>query len=67
MLDAAIGNTDNSARIKAWGDIDKAAMQQAPLVPLLYRKGPLYRPASATNVFVTPAYGMYDYLNVGVK
>jgi peptide/nickel transport system substrate-binding protein len=67
MLDEAIGNTDAAARTKAWGDIDKAAMAQAPLVPLLYRKDPLYRPDSATNVFVTEAYGMYDYLNVGVK
>jgi peptide/nickel transport system substrate-binding protein len=65
MLTAAIENTDPAARIKAWGDIDMAAMQQAPLVPLLYRKDPLYRPASATNVVVTEAYGMYDYLNVG--
>lgn len=67
MLDAAIGNTDAAARTKAWGDIDKAAMEQAPLVPLLYRKDPLYRPDHATNVFVTEAYGMYDYLNVGAK
>ncbi|WP_328681601.1 ABC transporter substrate-binding protein [Streptomyces sp. NBC_00322] len=67
MLDSAIGNTDAAARTKAWGDIDKAAMAQAPLVPLLYRKDPLYRPDHATNVFVTEAYGMYDYLNVGVK
>ena len=67
MLDDAIGNTDNTARIEAWGDIDKAAMEQAPLVPLLYRKDPLYRPDHATNVFVTEAYGMYDYLNVGVQ
>ncbi|MFJ1974140.1 ABC transporter substrate-binding protein [Streptomyces sp. NPDC087903] len=67
MLDVAIGNTDAAARTKAWGDIDKAAMAQAPLVPLLYRKDPLYRPDQATNVFVTEAYGMYDYLNVGVK
>ncbi|GAA0701135.1 ABC transporter substrate-binding protein [Kitasatospora atroaurantiaca] len=67
MLSAAIGNTDSAARVKAWGDIDKAAMEKAPLVPLLYRKDPLYRPDSATNVFVTPAYGMYDYLNIGTK
>ncbi|WP_051828590.1 ABC transporter substrate-binding protein [Streptomyces bicolor] len=67
MLTAAISNIDNAARTKAWGNIDKAAMEQAPLVPLLYRKDLLYRPDSATNVFVTPAYGMYDYLNVGTE
>ncbi|WP_406002460.1 ABC transporter substrate-binding protein [Streptomyces sp. NBC_00829] len=65
MLAQAINNPDAAARTKAWGDIDKTAMRQAPLVPLLYLKSPLYRPAKATNVFVTPAYGMYDYLTVG--
>jgi peptide/nickel transport system substrate-binding protein len=67
MLAAAISNTDANARTTAWGNIDQAAMQQAPLVPLLYRKDLLYRPDAATNVFVTPAYGMYDYLLVGTK
>jgi peptide/nickel transport system substrate-binding protein len=65
MLSSAIQNTNDAARTQAWGNIDKAAMQQAPIVPLLYRKDLLYRPAAATNVFVTEAYGMYDYLNVG--
>ncbi|SEL86452.1 ABC transporter substrate-binding protein [Streptacidiphilus jiangxiensis] len=65
MLSSAIQNTDESARLQAWGTIDKAAMQQAAIVPLLYRKDLLYRPAAATNIYVTEAYGMYDYLNVG--
>lgn len=67
MLNQAIGNTDQAARTAAWGQIDKAAMQQAALVPLLYRKDLLYRPTNATNVFVTQAYGMYDYLTVGTS
>ena len=67
MLDAAIQNTDTSAREKAWGDIDKAMMDQAAIVPLVYRKDLLYRPATATNVFVTQAYGMYEYLLIGTK
>jgi peptide/nickel transport system substrate-binding protein len=67
MLDDAIQNTDNAAREKAWGDIDKAVMDQAAIVPLTYRLDLLYRPDSATNVFVTPAYGMYDYLTIGTK
>jgi len=65
MLDSAIQNTDNSAREKSWGDIDKAVMDQAVIVPLTYRLDILYRPTTATNVFVTPAYGMYDYLLIG--
>jgi peptide/nickel transport system substrate-binding protein len=67
MLDSAIQNTDTSAREKAWGDIDKAMMDQAAIVPLVYRKDLLYRPSTATNVFVTQAYGMYEYLLIGTK
>ncbi|WP_329136913.1 ABC transporter substrate-binding protein [Streptomyces sp. NBC_01476] len=65
-LAAAIANTDAAARTKAWGDIDKMVMANASVVPLIYRKNLLYRPASATNVTVTQAYlGMYDYLLLG--
>ena len=64
-IKAAIANTDNTARVAAWGALDKMVMGDAALVPLVYRKDLLYRPPSATNVFVTQAYGMYDYLTIG--
>jgi ABC-type transport system substrate-binding protein len=67
MLADAIANTDTAARTAAWGQIDKAVMDQAVIVPLVYRKDLLYRPPSATNVFVTQAYGMYDYLTISSK
>ncbi len=61
-LTDAIANTDDAARTKAWGDIDKMVMDNASVVPLIYRKNLLYRPESAANVTVTQAYlGMYDY------
>jgi len=65
LLQQAIQNTDASARVKAWGQVDKQVMDDAAIVPMLYRKDLLYRPPSATNVFVTAAYGMYDYLTIG--
>ncbi|WP_189315127.1 ABC transporter substrate-binding protein [Streptomyces brasiliensis] len=62
-LKSAIANTDSAARTKAWGDIDKMVLDNASVVPLVYRKNLLLRPSSATNVTVTQAYlGMYDYL-----
>ncbi len=67
MLDSAIQNPDTPTRIKAWGSIDKQVMTDAAIVPLVYRLDLLYRPPNATNVTVTPAYGMYDYLNIGTK
>ena len=65
QLDTTIANPDVAARTTSWGNIDKEAMQQAGIVPLLYRKDLLYRPADATNVYVSEAYGMYDYANIG--
>ena len=56
-----------AARTAAWGQIDKQVMADAAIVPLVYRLDLLYRPPTATNVTVTPAYGMYDYLNIGTK
>jgi len=67
-ISAGIANTDADARAKAWGDIDKAAMQQAAVVPLLYSKYLLYRPDNATNVYVSPIYfPPYDIINVGTR
>ncbi|MFF8428523.1 ABC transporter substrate-binding protein [Streptomyces sp. NPDC016566] len=65
-LSDAISNTDSAARTKAWGDIDKMVLDNASVVPLIYRKNLLIRPTSATNVTVTQAYlGMYDYTLLG--
>jgi peptide/nickel transport system substrate-binding protein len=65
-LSDAIANTDSAARTKAWGDIDKMVLDNASVVPLIYRKNLLIRPTSATNVTVTQAYlGMYDYTLLG--
>ncbi|MFI8242072.1 ABC transporter substrate-binding protein [Streptomyces sp. NPDC085866] len=65
-LSDAISNTDSAARTKAWGEIDKMVLDNASVVPLIYRKNLLIRPTSATNVTVTQAYlGMYDYTLLG--
>jgi peptide/nickel transport system substrate-binding protein len=63
----AITETDAAARARKWGDIDKMVMADAAIVPLTYRLNLLYRPPAATNVYVQPAYGMYDYLTVGTN
>ncbi|PZT76851.1 ABC transporter substrate-binding protein [Streptomyces sp. AC1-42W] len=66
MLDEGIANTDDAARAKTWGEVDKAVAENASVVPLIYRKNLLLRPVSATNVTVTQAYlGMYDYVLMG--
>jgi len=66
MLDSAIAETDKSKREKLWGDIDKRIMEEAVIYPGLYAKSLLVRGKDLTNVFVNQAYGMYDYLSIGL-
>ncbi|OLR89673.1 ABC transporter substrate-binding protein [Actinokineospora bangkokensis] len=65
MLDAAIAETDTGKREAMWGEIDKRVMQEAVILPGVYAKSLLLRGKGLTNVFVSEAYGMYDYLNLG--
>ena len=67
IVNTAIQNTNAAQRVAAWGQADRQIMADAAIVPLVYRLDVLYRPSAATNVTVTPAYGMYDYLNIGTK
>ncbi|HEV8560376.1 MAG TPA: ABC transporter substrate-binding protein [Actinophytocola sp.] len=66
MLDQAIAETDKSKREQLWRQIDKRIMEEAVIYPGLYAKSLLVRGQGLTNVFVTQAYGMYDYLSIGL-
>jgi peptide/nickel transport system substrate-binding protein len=65
MLDQAVAETDKSKRETLWGQIDKKVMEEAVIYPGLYAKSVLVRGKDLTNVFVSQAYGMYDYLSIG--
>ena len=67
MLDTAQVELDQSKRESDWGAIDKAVMEQAVIYPGIDAKSVLLRPKNLTNVFVNEAFGMYDYLALGVK
>jgi peptide/nickel transport system substrate-binding protein len=67
LLDQALQTTDKAAREKIWGQIDQVVMENASALPGVWAKGLLYRPPSLTNVFVSDAYGMYDYTVLGKK
>ncbi|MCO5974887.1 ABC transporter substrate-binding protein [Actinoallomurus soli] len=58
---------DATRRAQRWADADRAVMQTAAFVPLLAEKTVLYRPAALANVYVHPAYGMYDYAALGLR
>ena len=48
-------------------DIDKRVMEEAVIYPALYAKTLMLRGERVTNVFYSDAYGMYDYLSMGLQ
>ena len=55
------------ARTPLWSQIDKQAMTDAAILPMVYAKALFYRPTSLTNVYVWQGYGEYNYSVLGVK
>ena len=49
-----------------WGAIDKRVMEEAVILPGVWGKAVTLRSKNTTNVFVNDAYGMYDYLSMGL-
>ena len=67
IFDQSRTTTDDAARNKLWTQIDQKVMADAAIIPIVYDKALLYRNPEMTNVYVHPAYGMYNYVNLGVK
>ena len=67
MLDSALQELDEEKRTQMWGAIDKRVMEEAVIYPGVYAKSLLLRSKNATNVFVTDAYGEYDYVGMGAQ
>jgi peptide/nickel transport system substrate-binding protein len=67
MLDTALSELDTDKRNQLWGEIDKRVMEEAVIYPGVYSKSLLVRSKNATNIFVTDAYGEYDYLGLGAQ
>jgi peptide/nickel transport system substrate-binding protein len=67
LIDSALTQTDTAAREKIWVAIDKKVMDDAFILPGVWTKTLFYRPKNLTNVYVSNAYGMYDYASLGVK
>jgi peptide/nickel transport system substrate-binding protein len=67
MLDKALTELDADKRNQDWGAIDKRVMEEAVVYPGVYSKSLLVRSKNATNIYVTDAYGEYDYLGMGAQ
>ncbi|WP_435153985.1 ABC transporter substrate-binding protein [Amycolatopsis sacchari] len=67
LLDQAAAATDAATRNGFYAQIDHIMMDQAVILPELYARSLFYRSPNLTNVFVSLAYGMYDYTQLGKK
>lgn len=67
LIDTASSTLDRDIRTKLWHEVDRAVMETAVMVPVVYEKTLLYRHPALTNVYVHPAYGMYDYVSLGIS
>jgi peptide/nickel transport system substrate-binding protein len=67
MLDKALTELDTNKRNQMWGEIDKRVMEDAVIYPGVYSKALLVRSKNATNIFVSDAQSMYDYVGLGAQ
>jgi peptide/nickel transport system substrate-binding protein len=64
-LRTALSASTPAASKAAYAAADAYALAQAVVVPLVNNSTLMYRPPTDTNVTVDPAYGMYDYTQIG--
>jgi peptide/nickel transport system substrate-binding protein len=50
-----------------YGQIDQQAMKDAAIVPEVYAKTLLFRPANLTNAYIEASFGMYNYAVLGTS
>jgi peptide/nickel transport system substrate-binding protein len=66
-IDEALAATDEAGKQAAWLKVDKGVVQSAVYVPLLYDKALNIVSEKTTNAYISNAFGMYDYVALGVK
>jgi len=64
---AANPSLSETQRNALYGEIDKAAMAQAVILPNVYATNLLYRNPAVTNVYTMTPFGMYNYGVMGVS
>lgn len=66
LIDAAVVAADPAARRELWQAVDRAVLEHAVILPLVYDKTLHYRGPRVTNVYVHPAFGLYDVQAMGL-
>nr|WP_201294897.1 MULTISPECIES: ABC transporter substrate-binding protein [unclassified Nocardiopsis] len=64
-FDEVVTLEDPDERAEIYTRIDRRAMEQAAILPAVFERTVLYRPANLTNVYYHVGYSMYDYMPLG--
>jgi len=67
LIDQAKGETDVSKRNDLWAQVDQKVMDAAVYLPFVADKALVWRSPRLTNVYVDQAFGIYDFVNIGVS
>ncbi|MFI6733249.1 ABC transporter substrate-binding protein [Nonomuraea sp. NPDC050451] len=67
LMDRARAELDAGKRAGLWTEVERKLADEAVLVPLVWVCPVLLRGQNATNVHVSPVFGNYDLLTMGVK
>lgn len=67
LFDDSLSVTDVTARNAIWTQIDQKVMADAAILPIVYDKALLYRNPEVSNAYIQQAYGMYDFVAMGIK
>ncbi|GAA3602246.1 hypothetical protein GCM10022419_103250 [Nonomuraea rosea] len=66
LIDQAKAELDPTRRAGKWSEVESMVAEEAVLVPLAWQSPLLLRGQRVTNVHVSPIFGTYDLLTMGV-
>lgn len=67
LIDQALATTDVNERNEIWAKVDRKVMEGADYLPFVADKALTWRSPRLSNVYINGAFGMYDYVNIGIK
>jgi peptide/nickel transport system substrate-binding protein len=66
LIDQSLTTTDPGERARQWRAVERRVMEHAVMLPLVHDKTLHYRNPWVTNVYVHPAFGLYDVQAMGL-
>lgn len=66
LIDRSLHTTDPAERARQWREVERRVMEHAVILPLVHDKTLHYRNPWVTNVYVHPAFGLYDVQAMGL-